>query len=83
MPRSDFRSAEQALAPGTGWMSARADALMSQQSSRQNCRAHRSPLWPVVSQREPLLRRVGGRLFLSFPIVRRQAGARAKSQRSS
>src|SRR3954467_6030050 len=37
-PRSDFRSAEQALAPGTGWMSARADALMSHQSSRQNCR---------------------------------------------
>jgi hypothetical protein len=33
MRRSDFRSAEQALAPGTGSMSARADALMSRQEA--------------------------------------------------
>jgi hypothetical protein len=33
MPRSDFRSAEQALARGMGSMSARADALMSRQEA--------------------------------------------------
>src|SRR5206468_11623546 len=32
--------------------------------NRQNCRVHRSPLWPVVTRHEPLLQRA--KMFVSY-----------------